>query len=140
MFGVLGKIFGTSDVTSKAIDSISDGVDAMFYTDEEKAENYKKLIELKSKVRIDELKAYHPYKLAQRVLAFSFVGVYLFVMMNGIIGSLYGLVDMNNVQDAIKFANSMYLGEITLTIVAFYFGSGAISGIVESRDVKEKKN
>ena len=45
-------------------------------------------------------------------------------MMNGVLGALYGWVDMASVQEAKKFANEMWLGEIMITIVGFYFGGG----------------
>lgn len=51
-------------------------------------------------------------------------------------GALYGWVDMNAVQEAKRFANEMWLGEIMLTIIGFYFGGG----LVESYKNKDKKN
>lgn len=39
MFGWLGKLFGSSTASEKVVDSISNGLDKLIYTDEEKAED-----------------------------------------------------------------------------------------------------
>ena len=122
MIEIFSKIFGSSKIVDKSIDLI----DEAFYTDEEEAENKQKMLIAKTDAKIDLLTAYAPFKLAQRYIAFSFVLVFLFIMLNGILGSLYGVVDMQNVNLAKAFANEMWLGEIVLTIVTFYFGGGVV--------------
>ena len=40
MFGALvGKIFGTGDAAGKVVDNISNGIDKLWYTEEEKSED-----------------------------------------------------------------------------------------------------
>lgn len=118
--GILNNIFGTGEVVKKGLDLI----DEAWTSDEEKAENEAKIIEAKTNAKATLLNAYAPFKLAQRYLAMMFTFVFLFIMMNGVLGALYGWVDMVAVQEAKKFANEMWLGEIMLTIVGFYFGGG----------------
>lgn len=130
MFGILSNIFGSGDVVKKGLDLI----DEAWTSDEEKADNEVKIIEAKTNAKATLLNAYAPFKLAQRYLALMFTFVYLFIMMNGILGSLYGWVNMENVRESLKFANEMWLGEIMITIVAFYFGGG----LVESYKKKGK--
>ena len=65
-----------------------------------------------------------------------FTFVFLFIMMNGVLGALYGWVDMVAVQEAKKFANEMWLGEIMITIVGFYFGSGMIESVGRTKKGK----
>lgn len=120
--GILGSIFGTGEVVKKGLELI----DEAWTSDEEKADNQAKIIEAKTNAKATLLNAYAPFKLAQRYLALMFSSVFLFIMINGILGALYGWVDMEAVNEAKKFANEMYLGEIVLTIVIFYFGGGAI--------------
>lgn len=132
MIGILSNIFGTGEVVKKGLDLI----DEAWTSDEEKAENEAKIIEAKTNAKATLLNAYAPFKLAQRYLAMMFTFVYLFIMINGILGALYGLVNMENVRESLKFANEMWLGEIMLTIVAFYFGGG----LVESYKKKGKEN
>ena len=120
MLGILSNIFGSGDVVKKGLDLI----DEAWTSDEEKADNEVKIIEAKTNAKATLLNAYAPFKLAQRYLALMFTFVFLFIMMNGILGSLYGWVNMENVRESLKFANEMWLGEIMITIVAFYFGGG----------------
>lgn len=122
MLGVISKIFGSGDVISKGIQLIDD----MHTSTEEE-------IAAKSKAKVDLLGAYAPFKLAQRYLALMFTAMFIFIMANGILGALYGIVPLENVEEAKKFANEMWLGEIMLTIVGFYFGSGAVEGIMDKR-------
>lgn len=120
MLGILSNIFGSGDVVKKGLDLI----DEAWTSDEEKADNEVKIIEAKTNAKATLLNAYAPFKLAQRYLALMFTFVFLFIMMNGVLGALYGWVDMASVQEAKKFANEMWLGEIMITIVGFYFGGG----------------
>lgn len=128
--GILNNIFGTGEVIKKGLDLI----DEAWTSDEEKADNEAKIIEAKTNAKATLLNAYAPFKLAQRYLALMFSSVFLFIMMNGVLGALYGWVDMNAVQEAKRFANEMYLGEIMLSIIGFYF----MGGVIESAKRKEK--
>tara|TARA_Y100001937_G_scaffold122537_1_gene183920 strand:+ start:2931 stop:3296 length:366 start_codon:yes stop_codon:yes gene_type:complete len=118
MLAILGKILGSEKVISKGMDLIDD----MVVTSEEE-------IAAKSKAKIDLMNAYAPFKLAQRYLALMFAGMFLFIMANGVIGALYGVIDMNNVEAAKDFASEMWLGEIMLGIVGFYFGGGLAESV-----------
>lgn len=126
---ILGKIFGSDKIVS----STTNLIDEAFYTDSEKAEDKQKAIDAKAKHRIDLMGAYAPFKLAQRFIAIAFTFVFLFIMLNGILGSLYGIVDMKNVEQAREFADSMWLGEIIVMIVSFYFGGGLAESIKSKR-------
>jgi hypothetical protein len=125
MFNVFGKIFGSD----KVINSATDLIDKAFYTEQEKAEDNQKLQEQKTKNKIDLLDAYAPFKVTQRVIAISFSAVFLFIMINGVFGSLYGVVPMENVKNALSFANDMGLTEAIWIIVTFYFGGGLVESI-----------
>ena len=118
MWNVLGKIFGTGNVIEKGMELI----DSIHTSDEEE-------IQAKAKAKVDLLGAYAPFKIAQRYLAVMFTIVFLFIMLNGILGALYGVVDMGAVNEAKDFANDMWLGEIMLAIISFYFGGGFIESI-----------
>ena len=132
MFGWLKNIFGGGEIVKKGADLL----DEAFYTDEEKAQDKEKLILMKAQQKIDLMKAYHPFKVTQRILAVAFTFTYLFIVINGILGALYGWVDMNKVKDALDFANSVNLGIIVLTIVAFYFSGGTIESFINLKGKK----
>jgi hypothetical protein len=120
MLGILGKIFGSETVISKSIDLIDS-----FHTSTEEQ------IEAATKSKVALLEAYAPFKLAQRVLAFSFTFVYLscFALVLG-----YTLFDQ--VADAEKVKQVLedfQIGYAMLIILAFYFGGGAAEGILQNR-------
>lgn len=118
MFSILGKIFGSGDVIKSGIELI----DSLHTSTEEE-------IAAKAKAKTDLLQAYAPFKLAQRYLALMFTAMFLFIMANGVVGALYGVIDMSNVEAAKQFASEMWLGEIMLAIVGFYFGGGFADSI-----------
>lgn len=122
MFAVLAKILGSGDVIKHGMSLIDD----MVVTSEEE-------IAAKSKAKTDLLAAYQPFRLAQRYIALMFTAMFLFIMANGVVGALYGVIDMQNVEAAKDFASSMWLGEIMLGIVGFYFGGGLASSIKEKK-------
>ena len=120
MLGILGKMFGSEAVISKSIDLIDS-----FHTSTEEQ------IEAATKSKVALLEAYAPFKLAQRVLAFSFTFVYLscFALVLG-----YTLFDQ--VADAEKVKQVLedfQIGYAMLIILAFYFGGGAAEGILQNR-------
>ena len=102
----LGKLFGTEKVINKGVDML----DNAFYTDQEKAQAH-----------IQLLKAYEPFKLAQRLLAAIVVPPWV---LGHIIcfsfGSQYDLSFQQEVLDG-------KLGMAAMTILAFYFMGGTLN-------------
>jgi hypothetical protein len=115
MLGVLAKIFGSGEVISKGIDLI----DSMHTSTEEE-------IVAKTKAKTELLSSYAPFKLAQRYLALmfavSFLGTFMLVM--GM--TLWGQGDIDAVKQVL---GDFYIGEIMLTIVAFYYSGGVIDSV-----------
>ena len=122
MFGSIGKIFGSDTVIKKTVEII----DEAFYTDSEKPEDRQEMQKFKAAHKIKLMDSFSPFKVAQRVIAFGFVFVFLFVMINGILSAMYGIVPIENVDRARSFANKMYLSEIIMMIVTFYFSGGLV--------------
>lgn len=113
MLGIIGKILGSDKIIEGGLKLIDD----MHTSTEEE-------LAAKTKAKVDLLNAYAPFKLAQRWLALMFTLMFLFIMANGVLGALYGLIDMQSVEKAKEFASDMWLGEIMLAIIGFYFGGG----------------
>ena len=119
MWQVLAKIFGSGDVIKSGLDLIDD----MHTSTEEE-------IVAKTKAKTDLLSSYAPFKLAQRYLALMFAVAFLgtFMLVMGM--TLWGQGDIDAVKQVL---GDFYIGEIMLTIVAFYFGGGAFEGLLEKR-------
>lgn len=120
---ILGSLFGSDSVKNKLVDGVYNGVDAMFYTDEEKKENHKAF-----------LKLYEPFKVAQRYLALIF-GVPFSLLQTGAYTLRLSFYDNKALQDsisAIQADMNDHLGPTVFVIVSFYFAGGAIEGGVKA--------
>ena len=114
--GVIANILGSGEVIKEGFKLI----DSMHTSDAEE-------IAAKTKAKVDLLNSYSKFKVTQRFLAmlfgFTYVGSFLLLLSI----TLYNGGNTDNVKTLL---NEFYLGEITLTIVAFYFGGGAFEGVI----------
>ncbi len=117
--GVLSNILGGGDVIKKGFDLI----DSMHTSDEE-------AIEAKSKAKVEMLKGYAPFKVAQRYLALMFSSVFLGCFIITLLMTLFGEVE--NAEAVKGVLSEFWIGEIVVGIVGFYFGGG----FMESRNRK----
>lgn len=111
MFGILGQIFGNEDTR----DVIVNGVDAVVYTEQEKAENLKSF-----------LKLYEPFKLAQRLLALIFAVPYALAWSVTFSMSLAGI----KVPGAAEAMINGRMADIVAVIIGFYFLGGVMTGAI----------
>ena len=118
--GILSKLLGGGDVIKAGFKLIDD----LHTSDEEE-------IAAKSKAKTDLLEAYAPFKVAQRYLAllftFTFLGCFILVMY-------MTLFQEANIVDVRGVIDEFWIGEIMLTIVAFYFSGGMIEGALKARN------
>lgn len=116
---VIKRILGST----KVIDSAVKGIDNIFFTNEEKAESFKGI-----------LRAYEPFKIAQRLIALMVIGTYLIVfLISVVIMILSTWFDVEEIGKEISQYNSDTLGLSVSIIVGFYFAGGAIEGIIKKR-------
>lgn len=124
---IWGTLFGSENVIKRAADGIYNGVDKAFYTKEEKAGGFLNL-----------LKAYEPFKIAQRLLALvisiPYVTVWLMsasmLVVAGFVEPAYG----KQIEEAARVLgelNNDTLGLPTALVLGFYFGGGAVEGVVD---------
>lgn len=118
MWGVLSKIFGTGNVVNKGLELI----DEAWESSEEKTENAIKERQAKTQSKIDLMKAYAPFKIAQRYLAllfgFTYIATYILVLIMYFLGK--------TIDEVINIIQMFKIGWIMLTIVGFYFGGGLV--------------
>lgn len=123
-----GKLFGTEKVINASIN----GIDKAFYTSEEKAENGIIIMGIKEKL----LKAYEPYKLAQRFLALIVSIPYMLIYLISALFYAYGLT-IENVEHSVRLLeaskqlgamNNENLGTPFAIVLGWYFTGGVIEG------------
>lgn len=122
-----GTLFGSENVIKRAADGIYNGVDKAIYTDQEKASGFLNL-----------LKAYEPFKIAQRLLALVISIPYVVVwLMSAAMLVAAGFVDPaygKQIEEAARVLgelNNDTLGMPVALVLGFYFGGGAVEGVVD---------
>ena len=115
MLGILGSILGAPSVIEKGLKLIDDA----WETDAEKTQG-------KADAKINLLKAYAPFKLAQRYLALMFAFTFLFSFF-----LVLGMTLAGNGETEAVFTvlDHFKIGWIMTTIVLFYFGGGLVESI-----------
>jgi len=124
--GIWSTLFGSENVIKKAADGIYNGVDASFYTDEEKAKGFLNL-----------LKHYEPFKIAQRLIALTVTIPYVLVWVlcavmlvaSGFVEPAYGKQIAEAALDLGELNNGT-LGTPVALVLSFYFAGGALEGVV----------
>ena len=115
--GILSKLFGSDKVVGGVVDGIYNGVDKLVYTEEEKSDNFARI-----------LKLYEPFKIAQRLLALIFGIPYAIGWMATFVASFY----VEDVDAQLELLGGD-MGNIVLAIVGFYFLGGAMTGALKSK-------
>jgi hypothetical protein len=110
--GLLGKILGSDEIIKGGMNLIDD----MFETDAEKRES-------KTKAKIDLMKAYAPFKVAQRYLALMFGGSFLMCFWIAVFMALTG---RGSIDDLMKVMDAFMIAWIMTSIIIFYFGGGLV--------------
>lgn len=77
MFNWIGKIFGTDEAVGKVVDSVSNGLDKIWYTDEEKAEDKAQAKRDASAFIIKWMESTTGQNLARRLIAVVVTGVWV---------------------------------------------------------------
>lgn len=117
------SIFKTLFSGGNLVDKAADGIDATFYTDEEKSTHFATL-----------LKLYEPFKVAQRFLAVIFSVPYaLFWLVTGIASFWRDVTPQVDL-----LTNPDGIAPIVLMINIFYFGGGALEGVVRRFRTKKE--
>tara|TARA_B100000809_G_scaffold266667_1_gene330606 strand:+ start:3004 stop:3366 length:363 start_codon:yes stop_codon:yes gene_type:complete len=115
--GIFSRLFGSD----KIIDAGINGIDAMVFTDEEQ-----------SHAKLAFLKLYEPFKLAQRYIAMTFCPAYIGCW---VLAFFIEVIDVFMIRELnTETLYELLHGDIALMvalILSFYFGGGAVEGIVK---------
>ena len=115
----LGRLFGSSETTEKVVDGVIGGLDAAWFTPEEKSRAALEALQL----RIEWAKATSNSRLARRVPAFMIVGNFLFFLNIALGLGLWGTAEQ--MQFALDMANK--LTTPVTVILGFYFAAQILS-------------
>ena len=114
LLGVIGSILGNPTVINKGMELIDDA----FESDEERRES-------RTNAKIELMKAYAPFKVAQRYLALMFGGMFVlsFFLVLGMTLAGY------DVEPVFTVLEKFNVGWVMMAIVSFYFGGGLVESV-----------
>jgi len=115
MFEAISKIFNPNKLT----DAIINTGDALVFTDEEQA-----------KMKLNMLKAFQPFKLAQRLLAFMFAANFIVAFW---VGAVLLLTKSKSFDGYIDLVAAFNFGWIMMAIVSFYYGGGFLNSLKKGK-------
>lgn len=135
MFKLLGRIFGSDKAIESTISSVSNGLDKLYYSDEEKAEDAAKARTEARQMIVAWMQATQGQNLARRLIALSVVFVWLFLYVASMIGGVIASWQDNpekwieSARIVGDYANGMN-GPVML-ILGFYFAAPHMGSIAE---------
>jgi hypothetical protein len=136
MFGFLGKLFGTEKALESVVKSVSNGLDALVHTEEEKAEEAAADRSEARKMIVSWMQATQGQNLARRLIALSITGVWLFqyLVAQGIGFAAIFIDHPKNFEEAAQFmrAGAGDMNAAVMLILAFYFAAPHMGDIAKA--------
>lgn len=141
--GFLGRLFGTEKATTELVRSAKDGIDALFYTDEEKAADAREETKAAYGVLIEWFKNNQGQNLSRRVIALSCTFVWLFDIISSKMLKIYAVwsdLDKERVDKtvAILDSGSIDMSGAIMLILGFYFAAPHIKRFADAAIEKMK--
>jgi len=116
MWGFLGRLFGTSKGMDTALGMANkavDGIDALVYTKEEKANDIAKMV-----FKLQD--QFTPRAISRRIIAFMFSAVFCSTFTIALVFTCFSKFDVVNA--IVDLTVSFQLPWIIVSIIIFYFG------------------
>lgn len=136
MFSWLGNLFGTAAAGEKLVDNISTGIDKIWYTDEEKANDFATARREGTAVYMEWLKSTSGSRLARRFIAFIVVGKWFITGLVALLikSAIIWTADPAGISALTETASLMTAEvmndkELVAIVLGFYFlGPAAVDG------------
>ena len=127
-----GKVDEVVDTGLNIINQGVKGIDAMFFTDEEKSQAKAAFTAKAMDHVLVMVKATQGETLARsitrRILAIALIGLFMTFTITGLVFVCMG--DTDTVNNIIALAAAMWLPGVTLSVVAFYFGFYGVNKVM----------
>jgi hypothetical protein len=142
MYNFLGKLFGTEKALGGIVDGVTNGLDALVYTDEEKAADAAANRAEARQMVVRWMEATQGQNLARRLIALSITGVwlgmYVVSVLSAMAGVFLGTEAAQKAAEVGKIAKgaSADMNSAVMLILAFYFAAPHMSNI--SKAVTDK--
>lgn len=131
-----GKLFGTEKALNGIVDGVTNGLDALVYTDEEKAADAAADRSEARKMVVGWMAATQGQNLARRLIALSITGVWLLdIILAQVAGAVAIFVDESaKIEELAKFmmSGAMEMNSAVMLILAFYFAAPHMGDIAKA--------
>lgn len=136
-----GKLFGTEKALSGIVDGVTNGLDALIYTDEEKAKAAASDRSEARKMVVGWMAATQGQNLARRLIALTITGVWLVMYLLSVLCAMVAVfvnyegvvtVDKINQISGIAKASAVDMNPAVMLILAFYFAAPHMGDIAKA--------
>lgn len=132
-----GKIFGTEAAINSAVVAVKDGLDALVYTDEEKAGDAAKDRSEARSMLVGWMEATQGQNLARRLISLAITGVWLLqYVVAQIAGSIavfwHDAAGQLQALAALQLQSADNMSPAVMLILAFYFAAPHMSEVVKA--------
>jgi len=137
-----GKLFGTEKALAGIVDGVTNGLDMLVYTDEEKAGDAAKDRSEARQMVVQWMASTQGQNLARRLIALSITGTWLGLhLLTALIGSAAAFTNdvgvvtaekLHEVVEIIKSVSSMEASPAVMLILAFYFAAPHMGDIAKA--------
>ncbi len=134
-----GKLFGTEKALTSVVDGVSKGLDALVYTDEEKANDAAKDRSEARAMVVGWMAATQGQNLARRLIALSITGAWLGLYLISVITSFIAIfvgsdITVNKLlaASALSKNSAIELNNAVMLILAFYFAAPHMGDIAKA--------
>ena len=123
----IGRLFGSEKALAAVVDGVTNGLDALVYTDEEKASDAAQDRSEARKIVVQWMTATQGQNISRRLLALSITGVWLlqYIIAQALTFSSIFVSDASRLEAASKVMHSGAddMSGAVMLIVAFYFAA-----------------
>jgi len=132
-----GKIFGTDEAIKGAVGAVRDGLDALVYTEEEKAGDAAKERSEARSMLVGWMEATQGQNLARRVISLAITGVWLLQYVIAQISSAIAVfwqeaAGQLSALSALQLQSADNMSPAVMLILAFYFAAPHMSDVVKA--------
>jgi hypothetical protein len=136
-----GKLFGTEKALNGIVDGVTNGLDALVYTDEEKAADAAADRSEARKMVVQWMAATQGQNLARRLIALSITGVWLSMYLLSVLCAMVAVftdtmgvvtADKINQVGTIAKGAAMDMNPAVMLILAFYFAAPHMGDIAKA--------
>lgn len=125
--GILGRLFGTETAIKEGMGMVKDGLDALVYTDEEKAVDAAKERTEGRQMLVRWMEASQGQNLSRRIIALSVTAVWLGQIVAAQLVSIYSIFS-NSPSQLMEIVNILRQGASdmdgpTMLVMGFYFAA-----------------